>query len=154
MKVTVPLLFVKVLLLLKLPFKVKVLDVAVRIPALMVSPFKVIALLPKLSVPVPDLVRLYVPCEIIPPMVKAPVVVVILRFPFIVTMPIPRFKAFVPAKVKSPFKASGLLLLSVIVPPLVLLIVALPPMVNVPETVPSAVTLLMFKVPEFNVVPP
>ena len=67
------------------------------------------------------------------------------------TAPVPRFSAFEPVKVKSPFQFCGLLLDSVSEPPLVLLIVP-PEIVKVP--VPSAVALLMFNVPALNVVPP
>ena len=65
--------------------------------------------------------------------------------------PVPRFKLLVPAKVKSPFKARGLVLLLVILP---LEASIVPPlMVKVPADAPKAVALLIFNVPADKVVP-
>ena len=106
-KLTVPPLCVKVPLLEKLPAKFRVPDVEVRVPALMLSPFSVTVLLPKLRVPAPALVKVLVASEMAPPSVSVFAVVVICRAAFMLIAPAPRFKLFVPVKVKSAFKAKG-----------------------------------------------
>ena len=69
-----------------------------------------------------------------------------------VTAPLPRFRSpEVPANVKSPSQFCVLLFVRVLVLPLVLSIVP-PVIVNMP--LPTAVLLLMAKVPVLRVVPP
>ena len=63
-----------------------------------------------------------------PPTVKLPAASVKVRVPLSVTAPVPRFKSYGPAKVKSAFQAWVLLVESVTVAPLVL--------PNVPPVVP------------------
>jgi hypothetical protein len=61
------------------------------------------------------------------------------------------FRSLVPVKAKSLFQLCALLVESVIADPLVLF--SVPPLIaSVP--LPMAVTLLIFSVPEFRVVPP
>ena len=69
-----------------------------------------------------------------------------------VTAPLPKFRSpEVPANAKSPFQFCVLLFVSVLVLPLVLSIVP-PVIVNVP--LPTAVLLLIAKVPALSVAPP
>ena len=77
---------------------------------------------------------------------------VMVRLPALVIAPVPKFRSFVPPKVKLPPKVIVLLLVRVSEPAVVLSMVP-PLMVNVP--VPSAVALLILKVvPLASVVPP
>ena len=144
-------------LLLKLPAKLNVPEVEVRVPAFIVKLFNVTALLLKLSVPLPAFVKLKVLWFIVPPTVNVLALTVTCLLALNVTLPVPRFNALLPVKVKSPFQLCALFVASVTVPPLVLSIVP-PLIVNVPvpiaefeDEVPEA---LMFNVPVLSVVPP
>ena len=86
-----------------------------------------------------------------PPTVSVPELTVTVREAFIVTFPVPRFRLFVPAKVKLPFQFWVLLLVRVMAAPLVLSSVP-PLMVNVEFVAPRAVALLILRVPEFMMV--
>ena len=106
--ITVPLLGLKLALFVKLPAKVSVFEVEVKLPPLRVRLFNETALLPKLSVPAPpNTVRLVDGAEMAPPMVSVFAVTVICLLAFRVVAPVPKFKLFVPAKLKSPFKFNG-----------------------------------------------
>src|SRR6202022_2213806 len=108
----------------------------------------------RVRVPVPALVRLKPVPLMTPPTVRLLPLTVTVRLPPRVTAPVPRFRLWVPVKVKLPFQTCALLLESVIALPVVLSMMALlpPAMVNVP--VPSALALLIFSVPALIVVPP
>ena len=117
---------------------------------------KPVALLPESSrVPVPSLVRLYAALTgpMAPPTVHALApLMVIVRLAFIITAPVPRFKELVPVNIKSAFQFIKLLLDNVT--PAVVLSIITPVVAMVNAPVPSAVLLLMFKVPPLRVVPP
>ena len=87
LKVTVPLLCVNVPLLERSLARFIVPEVEIRVPPLMVKPFNVTALLPKLNVPPPALVRFFVLSLIVPPIVSIPALTVIWRFALKVTAP-------------------------------------------------------------------
>ena len=91
--------------------------------------------------PAPFFVRPKLAPDIAPPTVRLPAETVMVREAFMVTLPVPRFRSFVPTKVKLPFQFWALLVVSVFALPLVLSIVP-PAMVKLP--VPRAVALLMF----------
>ena len=90
----------KVPLLLKLPARLIVPDDAVNVPALIVRPLKVTVLAPKVKAPPPAFVKLYEDPEIVPPVVSVLEVVVIWTEEFIVTAPVPKFKALEPVNMK------------------------------------------------------
>ena len=78
LKFTVPLLFVNVPLLVKLPAKFNVLEVDIRVlPVPIVKLFKETVALPKLRVPAPAVVKLWVAGEMAPPIVSVFAVIVI-----------------------------------------------------------------------------
>ena len=90
----------------------------------------------------------------IPPTVRvlANVELVMVRLLFIVTAPVPRFRLLVPVKVKSPSQTCALFAVRVSAAPVLLLNVVPSLMVKVPD--PSAVALLMNKVPWLSWTPP
>ncbi len=106
----------------------------------------------------PAFVRLSPAPLMTPPTVRVLALTVTVRLAFIVTAPVPRFKLFVPAKVKLPFQFCALLVNKVTLAPLVLS--RLPPlMTKVAAVAPMgpAVALpppLMASVPELSVVVP
>ena len=107
LNVTVPLLCVKVLLLLKSPATLKVPDVEMREPEVIVSPLRVTAVLPKLKIPAPSFVKLFEAEENVPPIVSVLAETVTCLLLFMVTAPVPRFSVFEPVNIKSPFRARG-----------------------------------------------
>ncbi len=75
----------------RLPDIVKTFDVAIKVPALIVRLFSEMALLPKLSVPAPDFVRLAAD-DRVPPIVSVLAEVVIFLSAVIVTAPVPKLR--------------------------------------------------------------
>ena len=122
-----------------------------NVPALMTVAPEYVLLLVKRSVPFPSLVSPKELPEMAPPTVKVLLLMVIWREAFMATDPLPVFRAFEPAKVKSPFQFWLLLFERVIALPLVLSTVP-PESVSAPE--PMAVALLILRVPALRVVPP
>ena len=120
-------------------------------PALSVVPPLWLLAPESVSVPLPALVRPKAP-ETVPPTVRLPASTVTCVPAPSATAPVPRFRSFVPAKVKSPFQFCALLPASVRAPPLLLSSVVPPEMVSAP--VPIAAALPMLSRPTPSVVPP
>ena len=100
----------------------------------------------------PSLLLLKLVPVIAPPIVSVPALTLMFGLVrVIVTLPLPRFKSFVPLKVKLAVQVWVLLVESVMAVPLVLSSVP-PLMVNMP--VPIALALFMRSVPPLSVVPP
>ena len=91
----------------KLPLSVRIPEVDNKVPPLMVSPFKVTGLAPKFKVPPPALVKSNAAADNAPPTVSVPPVTVNCLLDPMDTLPVPRSKSSVPAKVKFPFQACG-----------------------------------------------
>ena len=124
------------------------------VPADRVTPPVRPVLLPeRVNRPAPALVRVPLPV-MAPPTVRvlAAVELVMVRLLFIVTAPVPRFRLLEPVKVKFPSQTCGLFAVRVIALGALLLIVVPSLMVKVP--VPSAVALLMYRVPWLSWTPP
>ena len=123
-------------------------------PAFKVIPPVVVPITPlRARVPVPALVMPKVAPVMPPPTVSVLPFTVMMRAALRTTAPVPRFSGLLPVKAKSPFQFIGLLAVSVMAAPEVLSIVPLV-IIKVLPVAPSAVTLLMFKVPAVSVVLP
>ena len=142
-------------------------------PATVMSPVKVLALLPsttfpavtdkavvakvlepltiplRVRVPAPALVRTKVEPLMAPPRVRVLAVTVMIRSALRVVAPAPRSRLWVPVKVKLPLRAKGLAAV-VIAAPVVLSRVP-PLMAKVPAVVPVAAALLRLSVPALRV---
>ena len=96
----------------------------------------------RIRVPLPALVKPRPEPEIMPPTVRLPAETVTVGVTPRVTLPVPRFRSFVPVKVNELFQFCALLFVRVMAPALVLSIV--PPLrVNAKVPLPRAVALLI-----------
>ena len=109
LKTTVPALLVNVPLFEKSPANVNVpvVEVEVNVPALIVRLLILTFAAPKANVPAPAFVKLTVDGVIAPPIVNVLAVVVMVGSLEITTAPVPKFRLFVPVKVKFPLICIG-----------------------------------------------